>query len=350
MSEQQPGNGRPPDGRDNTSEPFVLGEQIAKAAAAEKRRKAGGDTGTSPVPGEGYDHRDDELGLLRPRPAPLDSALAGLTREYAKADEQTRAAIRRSISMQEFYNLLTFGRRAAVFALRERGAARVTEGLTAVAMIEAERVDWRDILVALSLLNHAAERVGADADRLFREAGRLAEPEVAQLIDGFVRRSPAEKNLRSSWGYEEVEVGGRVGLIGWGFRPWHPTRDLPKAAIEIADFLAGDQYRPDSVEIATELPAVWLRTNDDPAPGKAMKEIRALRDDPCRPSPRRMPGPEQPDVRRLPRRDGRRIVRPDASGVVAGEEAGKLRHARRGGEEPVLSHRRPVMGRGRGVV
>ncbi len=227
------------------------------------------------MPGQKYDYQGDELGLLRPRQVPLDSALAELTREFAKADARIRATIRGSISMDEFYRLLTFSQRAAVFALRERSIGWVTNGLTAIAMIEAERVDFRDILVALSLLNHAAERIGEDANRLFREASRLAEPEVARLIEEFITWSPKEKSLRSSWGHDEVKIDGQVGLIGWGFRAYHPTRDLTKAIVEIADFIRKDKYSPHSVEIATELPAVWLETKDNAALEKALKAIRA---------------------------------------------------------------------------
>jgi hypothetical protein len=227
------------------------------------------------MPALQYDRDSDELGLLRPRQAPLDAALAELTGQFAGSRDRTRAARRRSISMDEFYTLLAFSRRSAVFALRERNAGWVTAGLTALAMIEAARIDWRDLLWALSILHHAAGRIGADADRLLQDAGRLAEPGVARLIDGFSRGSAKEKDLRSSWGHDEVEIDSQVGLIGWGFRPYQPTRDLSRAAVEIADFVGRRQYRADSVEIASELPAVWLETADNAALAKAMKRIRA---------------------------------------------------------------------------
>jgi hypothetical protein len=214
----------------------VLGEHIANAAAAEERRKAKSNLGKSPMPAQGYEHQDNELGLLRPQRAPLDSALAELTREYAKADERTRATIRDSISMDEFYTLLAFSQRAAVFALRERSVVPVTDGLAAVAMIAIERVDRRDIVVVLSLLNHAAERIGTDADRLFWEAGRFCEPDVARLLNEFLQQGSG-KNLRSM-GYEQIDIDGQAGFIRWGCRGYDPTRDLTKAAVQIADFVA----------------------------------------------------------------------------------------------------------------
>jgi hypothetical protein len=275
MTQKRFGSRYPPEEGDEAPGQVVLGEQIARAAAAEERRMAKGGTVKSPMPSQKYDRQSNELGLLRLRQAPLDLALAEITRKYAKADERTRASIRGSISMDEFYTLLTFSQRTAVFALKERSIARVIDGLTALAMIEAERVDWRDILVALSLLNHAAERIGADAGLLIREASRLSEPEVARLMSEFIGRSARHKNLRSNWGYDEVEIDGQVGLIRWGFQVYHPTRDLTKAAVEIADFIAKDKYHPNYVEIATELPSVWLETKDNSGLENALKAVRA---------------------------------------------------------------------------
>lgn len=271
MSKKQTRQNQPEQAR----EPIVLGEQLAKAAAAEEKRKAKGRQEKSPLPGQKYELQDGELKLLRPRPAPLDAALAEVVHEFAKADEATRAKMRSVTSMDEFYTLLTFSRRAAVFSLRERTATCVIDGLAAIAMIEAERVDWRDILWALSLLNHAAERIGVDAGRLFHEAAQISEPKVAELIDGFTKRSPREKSLRSSWGYEEVKISGQVGLIGWGSRKYQPTRDLTAIAVEIADFVAKDKYRPESVELASDFPAVWLKSKGNSELEKVAQRVRA---------------------------------------------------------------------------
>jgi hypothetical protein len=70
--------------------------------------------------------------------------------------------MRTSMSMEEFYTLLTFSNRAAVFAMREKS-------------------------------------VVANPDQLFRDAGKLSEPDVATLLTGFVERSAEEKDIRASW-------------------------------------------------------------------------------------------------------------------------------------------------------
>jgi hypothetical protein len=278
MSKRKANGGHSPGREEEPPRSIVIGRELADALSEESKRTAEGSPGPSPMPGREYEVDDHALGLLRPREQPLDSELAELTRQFARADAPARAIMRGSISHDEFYTLLTFSQRAAVFALRERNVDRVVEGLTAIAMIEAKRVDWRDGLVALSLLHHAANRCGADADRLFQQAAQLAEPGVVELIDGFIKRSPAEKDLHSSWGYVETEIDRQGGFLSWGFKAYQPTRDLPGAAVAIAELVAKvakDRYRPESVAIATEMPLLWLKTNDDSALEQAMKAIRA---------------------------------------------------------------------------
>ena len=66
-----------------------------------------------------------------------------------------------------------------------------------------------------------------------------------------------------------------MGLIRRGFCSYHPTLDVAKAAVEIADLIAKDKYLPTSVEIAAELPAVWLETKNNAALEEALRGIRA---------------------------------------------------------------------------
>jgi hypothetical protein len=65
---------------------------------------------------------------------------------------------------QRDFELGFISRRAAVFAIREQKADWIVNGLTAIAMIEKERVDFRDVLMTLGLLNHSATRIGENAE------------------------------------------------------------------------------------------------------------------------------------------------------------------------------------------
>ena len=186
MSKKRTGKQHAPEDPQQNPNVVVLGQYVAAAAAAEERRKAKGDFGKSPMPGQFYEYRSDQLGLIRLQHVPLDAALAELTRKFAKADKQTAPPCAAPSAWTSSILCWRLAIGPPSSRCRDRSIAHVTDGLTAVAMIEVERVDWRDILVALSLLHHAAERIGADARKLFHEAGQLCEPGMTQLLDGFV--------------------------------------------------------------------------------------------------------------------------------------------------------------------
>jgi hypothetical protein len=126
---------------------YVIGEQLAKAHAAEQQRLKG-NVGPSPMPVGKYDFWRGEQSLTNPVKNLLDSRLSDLCQNYRDSDVKTRAGIRAAIGLDEFYTLLTFSSRAAVFALRERSVNWIINGLTAIAMIESQRIDSRDALLA----------------------------------------------------------------------------------------------------------------------------------------------------------------------------------------------------------
>ncbi len=237
---------------------YVIGKEMAKAVEAERDWQQRGSSRESPLPTRGYDFWHGDLNLIDPAQNSLDDALREVVQRYAKSDLQERVAIRSSISMHGFYTLMTFARRSAVFAMRGRKTEIVGDGLIAVAMINEERVDFRDILMCLSLLYHAANRAGGDADKIFRHAAILAEPKVAKQIVGFAEQTSEYRNLRLSWGFDEVETAKGLGFIRWEFATYAPTVDLKLVVLDVAQMVAADKYYPDGVSIAAKLPPVWL--------------------------------------------------------------------------------------------
>jgi len=142
-------------------------------------------------------------------------------------------------------------------------------------MVEAGRTDYRDVLMTISLLHHTARRVGAAPEKLFREAAAVADKDTAALLAGFIRRPARDKDLRASWGREEVETEGGVGFIGWEFEPYEPTYDLKRVAVEVARLVAADKYGPVSASVAAKLWPVWLQGADDAALERALGKARA---------------------------------------------------------------------------
>lgn len=259
---------------ESDDEPFVLGQQFADAHAAETKWKESGGGGSSPLPETEYDFWRGELSLIRPTPCDLDGKIRDVCRQYALSDADERSEIRHSISMDQFYTLINFAKRAAVLGLREPNADLVSDGLTAVAMIEQDRVDFRDILMCLGILYHTANKAGGNADEMFRRGAKLAEPEVAEFFVDFTKQTPEYRSLRDSWGYDEVQTIDGVGFIGWGFDNYNPSIDLKSTIIDISQFIASDNYQPSQIEVATELPDVWLGGQDSPSSKRAFSGIR----------------------------------------------------------------------------
>jgi hypothetical protein len=205
-----------------------------------------------------YDFWRGDHNLISPTLCDVDTGIRDFVVRFAAANQSTRDEIRARIKMKEFYELLTCSRRMAVFALRTADVEDVRVALFAIAVIDKRRIDYRDALMALSLLHHAAERNGMSAYSLFAEASALADPNTAELVMGFARSSPEQRALRRSWGQDEVRTASGLGFIGWGFHAYQPTYDLKQVAIAVADVVAADRYQTSSIQVATALPAVWF--------------------------------------------------------------------------------------------
>jgi hypothetical protein len=241
---------------------IVLGQQIADAAAAERRRGERLGPSSAPFFDPGYDSWRGDDSLISPAPSPLDGTIRELCRSYMASDDAARARLRDSLHMNDFYTLVKFARRSAVFALREQRAELAQRGIIAISMIESERVDFRDILWCVALLHHAMVKLRLDVAKLFCQAAALAEAGTSGHLLRFLNQSDEYRDLRKSWGFDEVQTAQGVGFIAWGFQKFQPTVDLKSVAMEIAEVIARDKYRS-GVEIATEMPPFWLSGKDD---------------------------------------------------------------------------------------
>jgi hypothetical protein len=118
--------------------------------------------------------------------------------------------------------------------------------------------------------------VGENADKLLKDAAILSEANVADLLTGFAEGAPKERDLKSSWGYDEVNTKDGVGFIRWWeFAKYNPTLDLTSIALEVADSISRDQYQAASIGVASELPSVWLESKDNPSIHKVLESVVA---------------------------------------------------------------------------
>jgi hypothetical protein len=253
----------------------MLREQRTQNRANAQPRVVRPPQNPSPMPDMKYDFWRGEGSLVNPSENALDIALQQLARRFTSEDEATRATLRSGVHLREFYTLLTFGARAAVFAMRQRSVSWVTDGLAALAMIEASRMSPRDILRSLSLLYHAALKLEVDPHTLFKEAALLSSPKMAEILLSHGGRYSELKRLKSVWGCTEVETENGVGIIGWGGRKYNPTIDFASIVIKIATLFEADQYQSKSIILAKNLPAIWLSTEEDHSAKELLKRTRA---------------------------------------------------------------------------
>jgi hypothetical protein len=95
----------------------------------------------------------------------------------------------------ESQRLITYARAAGTVAIRRKEPPFISAGLAALA-IEGGQLDYRDSLVALSLLCHSARLLGLDERQLCSNAARLSpSAEFAQTVTNFPNRNPEQKDI-----------------------------------------------------------------------------------------------------------------------------------------------------------
>lgn len=256
-----------------SNKPVILGQQYADALTQEQARLEAESSPPSPLPRGEYEARTGEFELLNPAPSDLDIQIPKACEIFSGLSQIERTSFTAVISMAEFYKLITFARRSAVFALRGADAELLQNALFALAMIDVKRTDFRDVVSVLALLHHTAQRIGLDADSLIYGTAQIAEPETAKLFNDFASGSARHKSLKDSWGYLEVKTEFGLGFVRWGFRSYAARADLLSIALNIASVIDADSYRTDSIELATELPDVWLKPSDPNPLKQALSQI-----------------------------------------------------------------------------
>jgi hypothetical protein len=240
---------------------IVIGRQLAEAHARDLQHRKQFGHMPSPFPRRTYDAAKGDYSLIDPQPNDIDRELRSLCRKFSSLSAAERQQFRNAATTEDFYTLFNFAGRASVFALRERDATWVQDGLSAAAIVDLARIDERDLPLGLSLLHHAAERLHLPVEKVFDGSASLAEPQAAKVITGFVREPPEVKNIEASWGYQEIISPVGVGFAQRDFEEFRPTKDLLSVALAIRDSIRRDHYEAD-VTLATDLPEVWFPPNN----------------------------------------------------------------------------------------
>jgi hypothetical protein len=242
---------------------------MAAAIDVERRRQAA-DHGRSPIEGVHYDGAAGEFDLFRYVESSTDQDLRAVVENAWASTDEAVALTRSALTQDDMYTLLSFARRCALAALRERSSVKVVSGLHALVLVEAERIDWRDAAVAAGLLAYAGDRLGVKVRTLVAEAARRAVPPMAEIL---VRHAKTPKKGLLVGGYREVRTSQGVGLTSDYGERYEPSSDLLARAERVIQLIESDRYRVHDLTTGTDLPAVWL-----PAAGATVLRAReALR-------------------------------------------------------------------------
>lgn len=251
-----------------SSKMVVIGTQMAEARAAQQRHEELHASHQSPLADVQYS--SVESSLWRWADSPFDNQIEILTADFAALDEADRRSLRDSLTTDDFYTLLTFARRCALATLRGGNGNMIEPAFVALAMIDLERIDWRDLLVANWLISYAGERMEMPIARLVKRTMQLAEPRTAKIVK---QRQGSGIDLAAFCGYQEVNTREGMALFETGYAPFSPMADLSGIAFECAVALEENGYEIGSVQVATDLPLIWLDGSEGSAIAKLVQNI-----------------------------------------------------------------------------
>ncbi len=247
---------------------FVLGEQLAEVRAARDRLDEVRGSQDSPLANLRYSNEEGRL--WRWADSPVDRTVETIVANFDGLGEAERNATRASLTMDDFYTLWTFARRCALAALRSSDASKIAPAFRALAMIEVERIDWRDFLVANWLVRYAGQRLHAPVEDLLSRAMQMAEPQTARiLMDGH----ETQIDLARSCGYREVLTSEGVALFETSYERFEPKADLTGIAYASAVALEANGYAIKDVKVACDIPSIWLGSRDGSAIAKTLSAL-----------------------------------------------------------------------------
>lgn len=238
----------------------AIGTQMARASEAQRRHEETHGVPNSPLADLRYSSIENRL--WRWVDSAVDSRIEPVVTDFAALGEAERNLVRNSLSIDDFYTLFAFARRRALAVLRGSEARQIEPAFVSIAMVDLERVDWRDLLMANSLLCYAGERIGAPVADLVRRTIQLADRKTAEALR---RQRTTRIDLAQSCGYREVRTSEGVALFDTGYEHFSPQANLERIAFESAVALENNGYEIENISLARDLPLTWLNGGDGSA-------------------------------------------------------------------------------------
>ena len=157
-------------------------------------------------------HIEFPLGGLLPIPTEAEECLLISIKKAPPITAEDVAAIRRELRRHDAYALVVFATRMAVFAARTNSDSNLKAALVGLAIDDC-LVDWRDILVSISIIEDCAIRLGVDFATCIQTVSVLAADERRRTIDeGYLPRPPKLRNVEVM-GFTAKGIGGELHYV-----------------------------------------------------------------------------------------------------------------------------------------
>lgn len=234
---------------------IVIGLELAAARTQEAKVRAANPGAHSPLDRR-YDIWKGEMDLARFVESPLDDDVRAVVADFWNAEGESRTATRTALTMDDFYTVLDFSRRASLASLRQTDPELAVDALRSIALVDIERVDWRDVPSALELAAYSVVETGGD---LPAELERLQAVSVPGLGPGIARlQGPSAHPSPSSAGYVLVSTSYGLGLLSSWAAHLDPTVVAP-VMIGLADAIDEDaDYLASPRGLGMGIPTVWF--------------------------------------------------------------------------------------------
>jgi hypothetical protein len=248
----------------------TLGEEKANATGVEKKRIEASKLLASPLPSFSYSKWPDEQSLIDPVENELDLEILQRCTAFKKYGAGKRTKIRNALNQEHIYTLLEFAKRATVLGIRKKDPLYISNGLIAIAMIDAERCDFRDVLVTLSFLNYGLQKLNVEQNSIVQEITKLCDGKTKKLTEEFFQSTEKGGNVEYMSGYTAIETSKGVGFIEKRIRKYNPKRNLAKILLDISDYVYSDKYLKGQVAIGAEIALAWLSADNGSQIDKAL--------------------------------------------------------------------------------
>lgn len=255
----------------------VIGQELATADKKEKERLNRDDIGESPLKGMKYSLLGAGSSLVNPQESLLDEVIIEVVENYRKAPESKREEIRLSLSQDDLYEIFEFCKRGAVFGLRNKNNY-LLHCLAALSMVDINRVDYRDAIVALNFVDYVIKKLDIDSAKLYAEAAELADGKMRKYLNSIQSRVVTNGSLEKMVGYTEYHFPQGVGFVMHLGKPYSPKNDLVGIAFRINEEFIKDVYKEKegAIQVATEVPKVWLRGGDGDEMDKLLEDTSGV--------------------------------------------------------------------------